>query len=61
MKHLYRVEAPHYVAGFEAVNGKIVKAAPIIHWAYKKSLKEVLNYLKKKNYKYEIIEEIQNV
>jgi hypothetical protein len=30
MPDLYRVVAPHFVAGFEAVDGKVIRAAPIL-------------------------------
>lgn len=35
---LYCVTAPHFVAGFEALNGKITNAAPIISWAVGREL-----------------------
>jgi len=48
---LVQIQAPHFTAGIEVNEHKIVtRAAPILKWTINKSLKQVLDYCKKKNY-----------
>ncbi len=39
-----RVVAPHFVAGLEAVDGKVVRAAPILRWTVGKRLENLWPY-----------------
>ena len=50
---LYRIEAPHFVAGFVSDLGKCRVAAPIIRWMVGKSVKEIKVYCQRKNWKIE--------
>ena len=52
---LYRIEAPFAVFGIIEDDSKIVKAAPICHWAVGKDLDYVTKYFDKKGYKIQIV------
>lgn len=52
---LYRVTAPHFCAGFVAVRGSVVGAAPILSWAVGKDLPWVLAYLRRKGWAVEAL------
>ena len=54
-EYILRVVAPHYCAGAIFIDGKCVKAAPIIKWMVGKPPQETKRYLLKKGYKYEWI------
>jgi len=45
---LWRVEAPHFCASFDTVDGIVTEAAPIIKWMMGKSYDEVLSYATRK-------------
>lgn len=48
---LYRITAPHYVAGIECYpDGAIRRTAPILAWCKSRGLKASLAYFKRKNY-----------
>lgn len=47
---MYRVEAPHYVAGFEEHEGVITESAPILRWSIGKPLSQTLAYFKRKGF-----------
>lgn len=55
-RKLYRVLAPHFVAGFEAQCGLIVSAAPILNWAVGRHLFDVMGYAARKNW---VVEEVR--
>jgi len=42
------ISTPIYTCYIVVINGAIVKAAPIMHWAVGKPWKEVLEYLKRR-------------
>jgi hypothetical protein len=47
---LYRVDAPHFCAGLEADNGKVIRAAPIIGWMVGRRLDHIADYCRKKRW-----------
>jgi hypothetical protein len=47
---LYRISAPHYVAGLIVQNGIVKEAAPILGWCCFKEWSFCEKYFKKKNY-----------
>jgi hypothetical protein len=48
---LYRVTAPHFVAGLiVAANGTILRAPPLMGWARDRPLAEVLAYCRNKKF-----------
>lgn len=54
---LYQVQTPYFVAGFEAVGDKIVRAAPIIKWIESYSFSNFEKYCKRnKIVLYEVIQ-----
>lgn len=44
---LWRIEAPHFVAGLVVEDGRVVEAAPILGWANGKEWREVRAYCKR--------------
>jgi len=54
---LVRITAPHYCAGLEVLDGKVVETAPILNWAMGKTFREVLIYLRRKGYKVQVRKE----
>ncbi len=50
MSDLYRVEAPHYVAGFIVEDGVCIEAAPILGWSEGKTLRYLLSYFRRKGF-----------
>lgn len=50
MRETYRIAAPHFVAGVETENGVIVRAAPIVKWALRKPIMELLQYCRRKGW-----------
>lgn len=53
-KHQWiRVEAQHYVAcfGVDLETGKVIDAAPILHWTIGKTKREVMDYFKRKGFR----------
>ena len=53
----YRVTAPHFVAGIETREDKIVAAAPILAWAIGKRLRWFQGYCLKKRWTIERLKE----
>lgn len=50
-RQLYRVEASHFVAGFETGDrGCIVHAAPILRWSIGKHIRWFRGYAKRKQW-----------
>ena len=47
---MVRVEAPHFVAGMVVVNDKVIRTAPILHWAKGKTMQELRPYLQRKGW-----------
>lgn len=47
---LVRVVAPHFVAGLELVDGRCVRAAPILRWAVGKTAAELRAYFRSKRW-----------
>lgn len=52
---LLRCETPYFVAGAVYEQDICRKAAPIIKYFVRKNLKFALNYIKKKNWRYQIL------
>jgi hypothetical protein len=52
-----RIEAPHYVAAAEWVNGRCVKAAPILAWMIGKPWPKVHAWLFNKRYHWQWVGE----
>jgi hypothetical protein len=50
---LYRISAPHYVAGLVVLNGFVCRAAPILQWAVGKRWSFCEDYFLGKRYKVE--------
>lgn len=55
VRSLYRIEAPHFVAGFEtATRGdveRVIDAAPILKWAIGKTAGDAIGYCVRKGWK----------
>lgn len=56
LRAFYRIEAPHFVAGFETdlkpkAGVCVVRAAPIIKWALGKPANELFKYARRKGWK----------
>lgn len=53
-RSFYRIEAPHFVAGFETETRgdveRVVKAAPIIKWMMGRACADVLGYCVRKGW-----------
>lgn len=47
---LVLVNAPHFCAGLEFVDGKCIVAAPIVKWAVGLTVRYVLSYFHRKGY-----------
>jgi len=47
---LWRIMAPHFVAGVTVRDGVIVRAAPILAWTRGKELRRLLNYASSKGW-----------
>lgn len=49
---LYRVVAPHFVAGviYDPKVGRIIKAAPILAWSTRMSFRDFLSYARRKRW-----------
>jgi hypothetical protein len=59
--HLYRITAPHFVAGLTVdgdYGGRIGDAAPIIGWSIGWKLDDFLSYCKRKNWTVEDLGEL---
>lgn len=53
-RYLFRVVAPHYVAGFEVSHqGMVLRAAPVLGWAVGKPYRRVERYLRNNGYQVE--------
>lgn len=52
---LYRITAPHFVAGLNTEVGVVVEAAPILKWALGKDIDYLKEYFKRKNWQIEIL------
>jgi len=52
---LYRVEAPHFTAGFLVSYGKVITAAPIIAYLINKPFSNAEKIALQKNWKLEVI------
>jgi len=50
---LYRIVAPHYVAGLIIEANEVVEAAPILDWAVGKSWTYCYTYFKRKKFEVE--------
>jgi len=48
---MYRIEAPHFVAGVILENSICIKAAPIVSWMWNNSLHAITEYCKFKGWK----------
>jgi len=52
LKTTYQIDAPHFCCGIIIEDGtRVVEAANIISWAYKKPAYEVFEYFIKKGYR----------
>jgi hypothetical protein len=58
---LYQVTAPHFCAGIIVADGFIIKAAPILRWAYDRSLNAFEDYCVKKCWGVILISEPQGL
>lgn len=54
-RSLYRISARHFVAGFEAEEGRVVFSAPILRYMVGWSLGHVRDYCKTKRWKLECV------
>lgn len=59
MNSLIRIDAPHFCAGVELCDGKVVKTAPIVKYMKGWNIQKVINYCdritnKKKRWEWEI-------
>lgn len=52
---LVRIVAPHFVAGIEAENGRVIIAAPILRYMLGWSGKRVASYCAKKGWTWEVV------
>lgn len=52
---MYRVEAPHYTAGFVVRLNVVIEAAPILQWAKGMSTVSLARYFKHKGYKVKLV------
>ena len=50
METLWRIEAPHFVAGLIVKNDRITEAAPILRWAIVRSWSKTKVYMKGKGW-----------
>lgn len=48
---LWRIVAPHYVAGLIVRDGRVVEAAPILGWSMGRKWSEVREYLSRKGFR----------
>lgn len=48
---LYRVQAPHFVAGFTTESCKVVDSGPILKWTRGMYISKVFKFCKKKGWK----------
>jgi hypothetical protein len=55
MEKLYRIEAPHFVAGVISQHEYIRVAAPILGWAIGKSTAGLISYCRRKKWRVECI------
>ena len=57
MMILFRISAPHFVAGFEYDSDKkvCISAAPIFNWMVGESGIDIWDYCKRNSYKLEIV------
>jgi hypothetical protein len=49
---LIQIDAPHFCAGAVLSEGKVIQAAPIIHYMKGWKLPKIQDYCKKKGWKY---------
>lgn len=54
-RKLWRIVAPHYVAGLIVSGGVVVEAAPILGWSVGKEWRGVRRYLRGKGYRGELL------
>ena len=47
---LYQITSDYFCAGLITKKSKVVKAAPIIHYMINKTIKDVIDYIVKKNW-----------
>ena len=47
---LYQITSNYFCAGFITKESKVIKAAPIIHYIINKTIKDVIDYVTKKNW-----------
>jgi hypothetical protein len=52
---LIRISAPHFCAGADVKDGKIIDAAPIIKWMKGRTLWWVRKYCEKKKWEIEVV------
>lgn len=57
---MIQIDAPHFCAGAELYDGKVVRAAPIIKYMKGWDIHRIKMYCKKKKWKLEIINEISS-
>jgi hypothetical protein len=55
MASLVRVEAPHFVAGVEVVDGHVTRAAPILCYMLRWPHGRVFSYAARKGWAFEVI------
>jgi hypothetical protein len=54
---LYRLEAPHFVAGLLLdAHGRVHEAAPILRWATGKTIAEIQRYTTRKGWRLEVVQ-----
>jgi hypothetical protein len=53
---LYRVVAPHFVAGIVADGGRVVDAAPILAWSVGETREHLRDYFASKRWRVEFVE-----
>lgn len=51
---LYRITAPHFCAGLVVIDGRIVRAAPILRWTLGKTPRQVWPYFRRKRWQIEV-------
>ena len=53
MDDLYRIVAPHFVAGIIVRNDRVWRTAPILKWMWGKKFSELHSYFNRKRWTYE--------
>lgn len=56
---LFRVEAPHFVAGFVTESDRVVLAAPILRWAVGKELDDCRAYFENKGWRLQRVRDMK--